>query len=144
MKRIILLLLVLAFTTVSAVARPKTSTLIIKSSNNELISVAIGNLPFSETSHEVTIRNLQKGKHYIRVMKNSRGLFRSRTEIVYEGYVEIGRKREVVAVVDGIGNLVILHNDKVKKNKPYYEVEKRTGRRSPFMVNIQMDKVSVF
>jgi hypothetical protein len=144
MKKFLLLMMVLTLTAMSAAARPKTSSLTIKGNNNELVSVAIGNLPFSEAAPEVTIKNLQKGKHYIRVMRHHRGLFRSRTEVAYEGYVEIGRKREVVAVVNSNGNLVILHNDKVKKNKPYYEVEPRPGRKSPFMVNIQMDKISVF
>jgi hypothetical protein len=76
MKKFLLLMMVLTLTAMSAAARPKTSSLTIKGNNNELVSVAIGNLPFSEAAPEVTIKNLQKGKHYIRVMRHHRGLFR--------------------------------------------------------------------
>jgi hypothetical protein len=140
MQKLILLIMVMGLSIGSLVAAPKTSTLIIKSGGNELISVAVGEMPFSDAASEVTIRNLKKGRHFVRVMKHTRGVFRSKSEVVYEGYITLRRKREVVAVIDANGSLVILQNEKLKKNQPYYEVEKQ-NRKKQVHVTVHMGKV---
>jgi hypothetical protein len=145
MKRLFLLLMVLGLTAGSLSARPKTSSLTISAGGNDLVSVAIAEMPFSEIASEVTVRNLKKGTYYLRVMKHNKGLFRMKSEIAYEGYVTIPKGRELKAVVDGRGNLVFTQNEKLKKNKPYYDVGKDENRKNRLTVTVHMDRfLSVF
>jgi hypothetical protein len=144
MKRIFLLL-ILGLAAGTLMAAPKGSTLIIKANGTDMVSVAVGNMPFSDAAGEVAILNLKKGRHFIRVMRHTRGLFRTRSEMVYEGYITMGRKREVVAFVDNTGKLVFASDEKIKKNRPYYDVSSREKRRNAIHVTVKMDRVlSVF
>jgi hypothetical protein len=124
----------------SVLASSKTSSLTIRATGNETISVAIGEMPFSDAAPEVTIRNLKKGKHFVRVMKHSKGIFRSKSEIIYEGYVTVKRKRELVAVIDGNRTLMIVQNEKRRKNTPYYETDQHEQKRE-VKVTLQLGKV---
>jgi hypothetical protein len=140
MKKLLFIIIMLGLGLGSTFASSKTSSLTIRASGNENISVAIGEMPFSDAAHEVTIRNLKKGKHFVRVMKHSRGVFRSKSEIVYEGYITIQKKREIVAVIDENRTLMIVQNEKRRKNSPYYETDKNDQKRE-VKVTLQLGKV---
>jgi hypothetical protein len=145
MKRLFLILMIFGLTAGALTARPKTSSLTVRSAGNDFVSVAIGDMPFSDAASEVSVRNLKKGTYYLRVMKHTKGIFRTRSEMAYEGYVTIGKGREIIAVVDARGMLVILQNEKLKKNKPYYDVGNEEARKSRLTVTVHMDRfLSVF
>jgi hypothetical protein len=107
----------------SSFASKRPSTLIIKTTKEDVISVAVDGLPFSHADTEIAIKNLSKGKHYIRVVKVNNHLnpFKAKTELIFEGYVKVKKKREIIAVIDSRSNLVIVKEEKAKKATPYYD-----------------------
>lgn len=125
MKKILLLFSLAMVSLNMAFAAHKPSTLVIKTTKEDVIRVAIDDMEFSPAGSQVAIRNLKKGKHYVRVIKvnNSLNPFKPKTELLYEGYVKIKRKREVLAVIDSHHRMTIVKNEKAKKSSPYYSTE---------------------
>jgi hypothetical protein len=123
MKKFLLVFAVLSIYFSSAMAQSRHSSLVIKTTKEDVISVAVDGLPFSHADTQIAVRNLSKGKHYVRVVKVNNPLnpFKSKTEVVFEGYVKVKKKRELLAVVDSNRNLIIVKNEKAPKAAPYYD-----------------------
>lgn len=122
MKKLLLLLAATVVSLNAVVAAHWPSTLIIKTTKEDVIKVAVDEMEFSPAASQVAIKNLKKGKHYVRVVKVNNPLnpFKPKNELLFEGYVKIKRKREVLAVIDSHHRMMIVRNEKARKGLPYY------------------------